>query len=105
MSGPVGAVPAATPNTVLILDPTVTGGASSLEAAQAMANGFDVEVVSGGTWRGMTQADFASYRAVILGDPTCVVGTVPVADAEASVAAWGPAINGNVIIIGGIPCR
>jgi hypothetical protein len=49
----------------------------------------------------MTTAQFSSYKALIIGDPTCSE-TVPTA-AVASASAWGPAVTGNTIIIGTDP--
>lgn len=88
---------------VLILDSTVSGGASSREAQAAIALGYTVEVVNAAGWAAKTQADFATYRALILGDPTCGSSTSSVAAAEANKAVWGPVVNGNVIIIGTDP--
>ncbi len=102
-AAPAGAAPAPNANSVLILDSTVTSGASSLEAQAATIAGFTVVVVNATQWAAMTQADFASYRAIILGDPTCVTGTAPIAAAEANAMVWGPAVNGNVFIIGTDP--
>ena len=93
----------ATNGKVLILDPTVSGGAASLEAAAAVAAGHGVDVVDAATWGAMTQANFAAYDAIILGDPTCVGSTSPAAAAELNRAVWSPAVNGNVIIIGTDP--
>lgn len=89
-------------NKVLILGPTVSGGASSREAQAAVAAGMTVEVVDNAGWAAKTQADFAKYRALILGDATCTgLGAVTAANSNKSV--WGPVINGNVIIIGTDP--
>lgn len=89
--------------TVLILDSTVTGGENSLEADSAAGLGFDVDVVSDAQWSAMTTADFAAYRAIILGDPTCVSHPGPLAAAEATVGTWSPAVTGNVIVLGTDP--
>ena len=51
-------------------------------------------------WALMTTADFASYDAIVLADPTCVSGTAPIAAAIANAATWGAAVDGNVIVIG-----
>jgi uncharacterized repeat protein (TIGR01451 family) len=91
---------AANTHTVLILDPTVTGGAASLEAVQAVSLGFTVEVATAAQWAAKSQADFATYRALVLGDPTCGSGTTPIAAAVANRTTWSPAITGNVIVIG-----
>ena len=87
-------------HTVLILGSTVSGGAASLEATQATAQGFTVEVATDAVWAAKTQAEFGTYRALILGDPDCTVGTAPIAAAEANRSTWSPAVNGNVIVIG-----
>ena len=83
----------------LVLDPTVVGGSNSLEAQRARALGFDVTVVDGPTWAGMSAADFATYELVILGDPNCVGNPSPLAGAEAHPEIWGPAITGNVVAL------
>jgi len=53
----------------------------------------------------MTQAQFAGYSAIILGDPssggTCS-SSVP-SDALSTTGAWEPAVNGNVAILGTAP--
>jgi RHS repeat-associated protein len=87
---------------VLILDSTVTGGTSSVEAQQAAADGFGVDVVDSSTWSSMTAAQFSAYRAIILGDPTCGDESA-VAAAEANASVWGPVINGNIEIVGTDP--
>jgi hypothetical protein len=85
---------------VLILDATVTGGASSIEAQEAASQGLGVDVVDAATWSGMTAAQFASYRAIILGDPTCSEDTSKIAPAVANAHTWGGVITGNVVIVG-----
>jgi hypothetical protein len=88
---------------VLILDSTVTSGASSLEAAQATADGKAVDIVNGAQWAAMTTAQFAAYDSIILGDPTCVANESPILPAIANASVWEPAVTGNVIIIGTDP--
>lgn len=87
---------------VLILDETVSGGASSAEAAAAGSLGLSVTVVSTATWNTMTAAQFSAYRAVVLGDPRC---GYPSSRAPQIIngTVWGPTINGNVFIIGSDP--
>jgi len=73
----VWAVPVTTPPRVLILDETVSGGASSQEAlaAQLAIPGCAVDVVSAANWTsipgtgtgGPTGFGFDSYRAIIIG--------------------------------------
>jgi uncharacterized repeat protein (TIGR01451 family)/uncharacterized repeat protein (TIGR02543 family) len=88
--------------TVLILDTSVVNGASSVEAVQAAALGFTVEMASASQWAAKSQADFATYRALILGDHTC-------SDLDSIQAAidnrttWAPIVAGNIVLIGGDP--
>lgn len=106
----------ASPGKVLILSTTVTGGTSSLEASLAGSGtvsagplgtltglGFTVDVVSPATWASMTTAQFASYQAIILGDPTCSTSPSSAAAAIANTDVWGPAVTGNVVVIGTDP--
>lgn len=99
-SAPAAAAGASDDHTVLILDSTVSGGASSLEATTAAGQGFTVEVVDDTGWGAKSTADFATYRALILGDPTCTFPDTPLAAAVANKDTWGQAVSGNVIIFG-----
>jgi RHS repeat-associated protein len=90
-------------NKVLILDSTVTGGMNSIEAQEATAQGYGVDIVNATQWSAMTADQFAAYRAIILGDPTCQTGESAVAAAEANATTWGPVINGDIEIIGSDP--
>jgi hypothetical protein len=101
---PVGAqvLPAPDANSVVILSTTVTGGLGSVEAVKAAAIPRTVVLASPAQWVAMTAADFASYRAIILGDPTCQFSG-PEAAATATGATWGPQVNGNVVIWGTDP--
>jgi surface protein with Ig-like domain/galactose oxidase-like protein/HYR domain-containing protein len=89
-------------NKVLILANTVTGGTSSLEAAAARAQGYTVELATDAAWAAKTSADFATYRALILGDNTCS-GVSLIAAAVANRNVWGPVVDGNVILVGTDP--
>ncbi|MGH9278668.1 MAG: Ig-like domain-containing protein [Acidimicrobiales bacterium] len=95
------------PDKVLILDTSVTGGASSAEARSAASLGFGVDVVSPTQWSEMAPAQFGSYRAIILGDATCPGSghgdTSPISAAIANHAVWGPEVDGNVAINGTDP--
>lgn len=93
---------AANDHTVLVLGPTVTGGASSVEATAAAAIGMSIEVVDNAGWAAKSTADFATYRALIIGDATCT-SLAAAAAAIANTAVWGPAVNGRVIINGTDP--
>lgn len=101
------AVGASNDHTVLILSSTVVpdtspGGSlpKSVEQEAAEALGFSVEVATPAQWAGKSTADFASYRAIILGEPNCSTDVGNVAAAEANTGTWGPAIKGNVIVLG-----
>ena len=86
---------------MLILSTSVSGGASSPEAPAATALGLTVEIATPASGRRKTTADFAGYKAVILGDPTCGTSAPSsIGAAEANTSVWGPAITGNVIVIG-----
>jgi cysteine-rich repeat protein len=98
----VHAAGAADDHTVLILDSTVSGGAASSEATKATAAGFSVEVVDGSGWAAKSSTDFATYRAIVLGDATCN-GVGAIAAAEANKTTWGSVINGNIILVGTDP--
>lgn len=105
------AAPAPDANSVLILDVTTGGGAypypggmTTLEAMAASAAGHTVVIVDSATWSAMSAADFASYRALVLGDPTCGYPVSPYLVAPtANRGTWGPVVNGNVIVIGTDP--
>ena len=126
----VSAQPASTANTVLILETSVLAPPAkaqvpptippdiSLEHYAALKAGFDVEVVGPLAWGAKSMDDFATYRAIILGDPHCgftpspgdphvadIPGTATlfVGAAEANVGVWGPAVDGNVVLIGTDP--
>ncbi len=90
---------------VLILGGTVTGGINSLEGQAAVAAGQTVTVVNDATWSAMTAAQFAAYRAIVLGDPFCggPPPTAAINAAAANASVWGPVVNGNVVIIGTDP--
>ncbi|MBI3785151.1 MAG: hypothetical protein HY270_17305 [Deltaproteobacteria bacterium] len=90
-------------HTVLILDTTVAGGFSSVEATQAMNLGMNVELADGPSWGAKSSTDFATYRAIVLGDPKNVSDPSPVSAAVANESVWGRAITGNVFLIGSDP--
>jgi hypothetical protein len=95
-----GFASAATANAdkVLLYGPSVFGGASSFEGQQAAAQGFGVDVVDAATWSSMTTAQFAQYRAIIIGDNHDSAEVSDLTAAENNASVWGAAVNGNVII-------
>lgn len=97
------AAPAPNTNSVIILGSTSQNGATvSIEAYEAAQAGFTVVIASDADWSAMTTADFASYRAIIFEDGMCS-GNSSLKTAIASQAAWGPAVTGNVIVMGDHP--
>jgi hypothetical protein len=85
---------------VLILGSTVTGGAASNEAGAATAAGLGFDVVTDAQWSAMTTAQFHDYNALVLGDPTCSGLGTGANTANATKAVWGPAVDGNVLVVG-----
>ena len=81
-----------------MLDSTLSGGAASTLAQQFVAAGKTPVVVDDATWASMTAAQFDSYDAIVLGDPTCS-GLAPAAPA-ANAPTWSSVVDGNVIVIG-----
>jgi len=94
---------AADNKTVLILGSTVIGGTGSLEALQAQAAGLTVEVASNSEWLSKTTDEFRSYRAIVLGDPICSTSPSTLGAALQNRSTWGPAIQGNVVVVGTDP--
>ncbi len=93
---------AADDHTALILDSTVSGGSGSLEAQKAIAHGLSVEVVNTTDWSAKSAADFATYRAIILGDATCT-SIDAISAAIANNTTWLPQVNGNIVLAGTDP--
>jgi cysteine-rich repeat protein len=89
------AQPAPDANSVLVLTSVDGGGSFSASAA---AQGFTVVPASDAEWAARSAADFATFKAIILGDPTC--GGTPPAAAEGNAAVWGSVIDGPILIIG-----
>src|ERR1022692_4655893 len=101
-----GAAPArAASGTALILSTSVNGGSSSAEAKAASNLGYTVTVATPSTWDAMTTAQFKTYSLLIIGDPssgsTCA-SSVP-SDALSTAGTWGPAVTGNVAVLGTAP--
>src|ERR1022692_531683 len=90
---------------VLILSTSVSGGSSSAEAKAASNLGYTVTVATPATWDAMTTAQFKAYSLLIIGDPssgsTCA-SSVP-SDALSTAGTWGPAVTGNVSVLGTAP--
>jgi Domain of unknown function (DUF6531)/NHL repeat len=93
---------------VLVFPNSVNGGSSSAEASEAASLGCTVTMFSSSAVSGMTQAQmetyFGGFQAIIIGDPSTSAcsSTVP-ADASSYAADWGPAVSGNVAVLGTAP--
>jgi len=85
-----------------VTDPTGNGRTPSWEAQQATAAGLTWEYLTPTQWAAKSTADFAAYKAIVLGDNTCS-GVSDVAPAVTNKSTWGPAITGNVIVVGTDP--
>ena len=91
---------------VVMLDTTLHTTLASGRTALApafVAAGKTVVLKTAAQWGAMTTADFAAFDAVVLGDPTCAVGTtgrLKIAEVIANASTWGAAVDGNVILIG-----
>jgi hypothetical protein len=86
---------------VLVLEPMVSGGASSIEATYATSLGYSVDLVDATEWGALTTGDFDDYAAIIIGDPNCSSSGLEAPAANAST--WAAAVTGNVIVIGTDP--
>ncbi|MEX1246696.1 MAG: myxococcus cysteine-rich repeat containing protein [Thermoanaerobaculia bacterium] len=89
------AQPAPDANSMLVLTSVDGGGSYS---ASATTQGFTVVPASDAEWAARTAGDFATFKAIILGDPSC--GGTPPAVAEANAAVWGSVIDGPILIVG-----
>ena len=83
---------------ILIFGPT---DSDALRQAVTDA-GFVPVVASEAEWAAMSTAQFAEYRALLIGDPFC--GSLDAVDgAVANRSVWGAAVDGNVIVDGTDP--
>jgi cysteine-rich repeat protein len=87
--------PAPDANSVLILSSVDADG---FYAARATALGLTVVNATDVQWAARSTADFATFKAIIIGDPDC--GSTPPAAAVANAATWGAAIDGPILAIG-----
>lgn len=106
-SAPTGAT-TAVGHDVLILASSVSGGASSREAAYLASKGYTADIVSDADWSALTAAQFAAYDLIVVGDPTCglpsaVVSQNAVALADAVMGRADGSRAGNRVLIGTDP--
>ena len=62
--------------------------------------GLTAKVVTVAEWQTMSTADFAAYKAIVLADPDCSSDPTVVSFLSDTKATWGPAIQGNIVLIG-----
>ena len=88
---------------ILIYGPSLFGAPDN-EVTLAAAAGHNVTVADADTWSKMTTAQFAAYRAIVFGDPTCQETPEPtLTAAQANKATWSPVVRGNMVVIGSDP--
>jgi hypothetical protein len=83
---------------ILIYGPSLNGSPRN-EQTVAERLGYSVTVADESTWSSYTTDDFASYDAIVFGDPSCGQKQL-LATAEATRAVWSPAVTGNIMVIG-----
>lgn len=96
------AQPAPNANSVLLLAKSVRDVASSVESVQATALGYTVVAATDDQWAAMSPDQFATYRAVVLGDGMCT-GRTSLDAAVANRDTWTGAVTGNVVVVGTHP--
>jgi hypothetical protein len=103
---------AATPQALILGSTTVADPSSatgeSFEQEQAIADGFDVTVVTDAQWEAMTAAQFRAYQVLIVGDPSCAGddGSLDFTPALDNDSVWEPVVmssGGNKVVIGTDP--
>jgi RHS repeat-associated protein len=107
-SAAVSAAPAqASAGTVLVV--LQNGETTAPETAIATAAGFTVTQVTPSTWDGMTAAQFKTYSALVIGDPssggTCstLTPTTGTSGSDALGTTWQSAVTGKVAVLGTAP--
>jgi hypothetical protein len=71
------------------------------EYDEAIRLGYSIKLVNETEWSAMTTADFAKFKAIIVPDPDCVYAeSLQIDFLEKSTDVWGPAVEGNIILIG-----
>src|SRR5438093_3458098 len=94
--------PVASAGDILIYGPSLLGAPNN-EATLATAAGHTVTVDTPVTWLARTTASFASFDAIVFGDPTCQASPADLTFAEANKATWSAAVKGNIVVIGTDP--
>ena len=61
--------------------------------------GYTAKVVTEAEWKGMTTADFAAFKAIIIGDSASSDLSL-IQFLEDTQSTWAPAVQGNMVLIG-----
>jgi cysteine-rich repeat protein len=88
---------AATPD-LLFVD-TLQG----LEISEATTLGFTTQTVTEAEWKSMTTQQFAQYKAIIIADEFGSSDLTMIQFLADTANTWGPAITGNIILLGADP--
>jgi hypothetical protein len=89
---------------VLIYGPSLASGNGFNEATAARALGYTVAIADTIAWKALTEADFARYDAIIVGDRGCPDSARRYLRAATRTRdRWTPAITGNVAVLGTDP--
>jgi hypothetical protein len=81
----------------------IYGPSLGQEQAVAEALGYSVTVADEATWSSMTTEQFASYSAIVFGDPFCGSDLSILDTANANKATWSAAVTGGIEVIGTDP--
>jgi len=85
--------------TILIYGPSLDA-ATPNERTLAESLGYTVTVASSETWSAMSTAQFASFNAMVFGDPNCSTNDTVLATPTSTRGAWSPAVLGPKVVIG-----
>lgn len=93
---------------ILFYEPSLSMGQPLNEAKIAQTAGYEIRVADEDRWRSMTTEDFATFDAIVVGDPDCgyadYYGEPDYMDAVLETRdTWSPAVTGQVILVGSDP--
>jgi hypothetical protein len=91
---------------ILFFGPSLTDEKPLNEAKIAQLAGYEIRVADEDKWRTFTTEDFASYDAIVVGDPNCGSDYSSgdyLAAVEETRDTWSPAVTGPVIAVGSDP--
>lgn len=95
--------PARANRPVLLLKGSAGGDAPSQEAQVASELGLDVHAVTPAQWSAMSTDQFRGYRALIIGDDACQLGTDSLQALKRTRGVWEAAVDGHVVVAGEEP--